>query len=218
MRSLRFLLLSSLLVCAAGGTVAAQASRLGPEPIDPPNRYFLRDLDGRLARVENSTDGRTYAVWAYRNRGEFDLAIAVRDAAGHWSAPSFLGAGDSLSQMQPSLAVDSNGNLYLAYSERETGLIYLTMRAAGGVAWSEPTRIAVDSQRHWMPALRVVGNRLVVAYRSPSGTEIVDFALLPPAATQRPTGVQDGPDGFPPSESIPPPDSPNEEDPLGSNN
>jgi hypothetical protein len=37
-----------------------------------------------------------------------------------------------------------------------------------------------------------VANRLVLAYRVPNGTEIVDLSLLPTVAT--PTGIQDGPD------------------------
>ena len=215
MRSLRFLILSSLLVCAAGGVVAAQRARAGSDPVDAPYRYFLRDLDGRLVRVESPTDGKTWAVWAYRNRGEYDIAIAARDAAGHWSAPSFLGAGDSLNQLQPALAVDANGNLYLAFAVRETGRVFLTMLPAGASKWSEPQSIPADTQRHWMPGLRVVGSRLILAYRSPSGTEIVDLALLPPQQVS-PRGIQDGPDGFPPSgssESDTPVEDPN--NPLG---
>ncbi len=212
MRSLRFLVLSSMLACAAGGAIVAQTNR-NIEPSDTPYRYFLRDLDGRLVRVESSSDGRTWAAWAYRSRGEYDIAVTIRDASGQWSAPTFIGAGDSLSQLQPSLAVDSNGNVYLAYAERDTGSIFLTMRAPGATSWSDPQPIAADGQRHWMPALRVVGTRLILAYRSPSGTEIVDFALLPPVYIA-PSGIVDGPDGTPPSGEAPPQD---QESPLGRN-
>lgn len=212
MRSLRCLILATLLVSVAGGSAVAQTqNHRGIDAADTPYRHFLRDLDGRLVRVDSATDGSTWAAWAYRNRGEYDIAIATRDASGHWSAPAFLGAGDSRSQMQPSLAIDAHGNLYLAYAERDSGSILLSMRAAGTTVWSEPQTIAADGQRHWMPALRVVGNRLIVAYRSPSGTEIVDFALLPPAPIA-PTGIVDGPDGTPPSGEAPPAD---EESPFG---
>jgi len=148
---------------------------------------------------------------AYRNRGEYDIAVAIRDASGHWSAPAFVGAGDSLNQLQPSLAVDAGGNLYLAYAERNTGSIFLTMRAPGDASWSTPQTIAADGQRHWMPALRVVGSRLVLAYRSPSGTEIVDFALLPSQIA--PSSIVDGPDPQAPTGEAPT----SEESPLGRN-
>lgn len=187
MRSLRTLIPALGCILAAGGAVLAG-------PPDVPHRYILGGLDGRLARVESQADGVTWAVWAYRSGAEYDIALSARDGSGRWSEPVFLGARDGRSQVQPSLAADPAGNLYLAFAERESGQILLSVRRAGSDTWSPAQVIAANGQRHAMPGLRVVGGRLIVAYRAPTGIEIIDLSLLPTADPVAPSGIQDGPE------------------------
>ena len=84
----------------------------------------------------------------------------------------------------------------------------LTIRTAADQVWSGAMAVTRPGQRGNHAALRIVGDRLVVAYRTGHSVEIRDFPLVwNPASTSDPSGgfgsvtgrgVQDGPDPLTP--------------------
>jgi hypothetical protein len=186
---------TALLVAAVG------AMSVGAAP-PAPHRYVGANIDLGLVQLTSPSDGRIWSAWAYRVAGQYDIAVSVLEA-GVWSEPEFVGSADRLSQVQPALAVDAAGTVYMAYAVRETGQVFLASRAANSFAWSTPILVTPGQSRRSAPALRVVGDRLVVALRSGSGIEIVDLPLL--KLTPVVDGMQDGPDTIP--HAVPPPNA-----------
>ncbi len=179
--------LALLLTLSAGSVLVAG--------VDLPERYLAPRLDGPVVQIQTGQQGRTHAAWAYRVGSRFDIAVSVQEPGGLWAQPTFLGAGDGMSQIQPSLTGDEAGNVYLAYAVRETGQVYLSHLRAGADDWSTPALVVLGAGRHEAPMLRVIGGRLVLAFRTGSRVSIVDLPTL--EAGNRPSGIQDGPDGFP---------------------
>lgn len=184
------LLTVSLVVCSLGWTqvAAVDASR------GAPHRYNPRSLDGPLVQLANPIDGRTWSAWSYRDGAEYDIAISYLDGSGFWSEPSFLGRQDRRDQVQPTMIVDGSGHVYLAFADRAAGSVMLSVLAAGTDTWSEPLAVSDPGTRAFMPALSIVGTRLVIAYRSGTSIEIRDLPLLSTVFTGQ--GITDGPDPF----------------------
>lgn len=174
--------------------VAGAGARAGSMALRAPHRYLPHLLDGALVEVYNPVNGQTWAAWAYRSGAEYDLAVTVNYGNGLWSEPVFIGSRDGIDQIQPSLAVDSGGNLYLAFTTGRSGRVFVSNLPRGSVAWSTPAPVALARARGFSPALRIIGDRLVLAYRSGTGVEITELPLVGPVGS---TGIQDGPDGFP---------------------
>jgi len=170
-------------ILAATGALAAR---------DVPTRYLPASLDGRLNTLDNPVDGRTWSAWAYRNGVEYEVALSVREAGGYWSEPHLIGESDGRDQLEPTLAVDGFGNVYVAYAERSPARIMLTWLEAGSDTWATPVNLTADGVRATTPALRVVGDRLVLAFRSGRGLVMLDLPLWQPACS---TNIfNDGPD------------------------
>jgi hypothetical protein len=145
-------------------------------PVEPARPYdFVEGLDGDYVEIDHPFDGTTVAAWTLRARGETDIAVAVRDADGLWSKTGRLGLADGLDQREPSLAADAGGNVYLAYGD-EAGRISLRVLPAGERAWlahdAAGARVRGES-----PALRTVGQRLVLAFTTKEGVSILDLPL-----------------------------------------
>lgn len=151
-------------------------------------------IDGPVATTI-APDGRIWAVWSYRASGEFDVAVASKDPAGAWSIPTFFGRRDGVDQLDPALAVDAAGTLYLAYTTKAPQAVLLAVRPAGTTEWSQGARIAAEPGVS-DPAVRIVGDRVVVAYRTARGVEVTDVPVVPPSFSPR--GIQDGPDSVDP--------------------
>jgi hypothetical protein len=161
-----------------------------------PHGYAVPGLDGTPVSIESAVESKTVTAWTYRSGSETDLAVAVLDASGAWSEPVFLGRADGLDQVQPSLAVDSSGNVYLAMTTLPSREIWLAVLPAGGAAWTAPVAVTVAGERASLPTARVVADRLVIAYRSGGVVAVRDLPLYVPVGGE---GVQDGPDILPPS-------------------
>ncbi len=176
-------------------------------------------LDGKPEFVTDATSGTTWAAWAFRARGEFDIAVSTREAAGHWSEPAFLGRLDGLDQLSPAMLSDASGNLYLAFAVQQTAQVYLAVLPHGTNAWSEPILVTARGERGTAPALAIVGEYLVLAYRTADGqialrgtpllgsavqangseaARITVRGLLPIDKPLQPDGIYDGPDGTDP--------------------
>ncbi len=190
-----------ILIVILGVAFSGSPSAAGGPRTELPSR-FVAALDGAPAIVDLPAEGLRLSAWPYRSGAEYDLALSVQDASGVWSRPSFFGAGDGVDQIEPALAVDSNGTVYLAFAVRPQGSIWLAVRAKGG-AWSPSIAVTPAEARASTPAMAIVGDRLVLAYRTGPRTVIVDLPLLSP--TTSPFGVQDGPDGVDPLGVLPAP-------------
>jgi hypothetical protein len=190
MREHRIVRIAALLmVFCLAATVA-----LAFPPERPPHRYNPRSLDGALVSVENPVDGTVWSAWAYRDGAQYDIAISFQDATGAWSEPTFLGRDDR-DQVQPALAVDPAGNLYLAYTDRGTGQVMVSGKMVGTQTWLPAFAVTLENQRGHRPSLLVVGDRLVVGFRSGSAVVLRDLPLLPPTPLFGHT-IEDGPDPF----------------------
>jgi len=168
----------------------------GRAPLDTPRGFDLARGDAQLVRLA-APDGRVWAAWSYDAGAESDLAVAARSVDGIWSEPIFVGTGDGMDQTHPTLAMDARGNLYLACGVRNGASIALSIRSAATGTWSAPARISPVGEFASRPTMRVIGDRLVVSYRTAAGSALRDFPLLQEEAT--PNGIQDGPDILPPT-------------------
>ena len=203
MRSIqRFVLACGVAVLAVGALTAEGRARALPP------RYSPAALDGPLVQVDNPVDGRTWAVWAFRNGAEYDLALSFVDSNGGWHVPSMVGEGDRRNQTQPALATDARGTVYLAFVDGPERRLLLTSLEAGYDEWSPVVTLSRPNERAAKPALRVVNGRLVVAYMDGVRLQLLDQ----PLAGSLPEGVSEGPDPFdrqtpPPDKQDPPPPS-----------
>jgi hypothetical protein len=157
--------------------LALGTSVLAASPRGVPHRYAPNSLDGRLTEVTRTEDGRTVAAWAYRNGAEYDIAISRTDENGRWSEPEFIGIDDGRDQVQPALAFDAAGNAYLAYADRAEGRVLLSALGADARTWSRPIALTAPGEGAESPALLVVGERLVVAYRIGDELKMIDLPL-----------------------------------------
>jgi hypothetical protein len=186
-KNARFLAIATALV--TGLTVVA-----AQDALDLPTSYSPRLLDSRPVVVTDDLTGTAWSAWTYRVRGESDIALSFRGSNGEWTEPVFIGAEDRRDQIQPALQRDDNGNVYLAYVVRQTGAIHTTALAVGREGFFAPTQVTGSGERASSPTLRVVGDRLVMAYRSGRQVKMLDWAML---GAYTPSGIQEGPEGFP---------------------
>ena len=196
MRKSVTVLVAILSILALGTSVFAGPSRAMP------HRYAPNSLDGRLARIDRVEEDRSMAAWAYRNGAEYDIAISRVDESGRWTEPAFIGIDDGRDQVQPALALDANGNAYVAYTDRAEGRILLVVLHADRDQWSRPVALGKVGTGAESPALRVVANRLVVAFRIGDELQIVDLPLTDTDSLPSLLTIVDHPD---PVEYIPNP-------------
>lgn len=157
-----------------------------------PHRFVPEALDAGLVRVHNPLDGRTWAAWGYRNGGEFDLALSFTTDGVSWSEPTLFGLDNASDQVEPTFALDPSGTLYLAFTDRGAKAIRLSVLPAGGTQWSTPALLTNPLLHGHSPALAVVGDRLVVAFRSKQQVLLFDVPLFEQPLETR--GINDGPD------------------------
>lgn len=160
---------------------------------DGPNRWVSPRLDSTPVVVEDAVHGQAWAAWTYANSGELDIALSSRDADGRWSAPVFLGSGDGIDQFDPALVVDGRGVVYVAYAERGARRIQIAALPSPFASWRSVATIETASGTVATPSLKVIGDRLVVAFRAGREVQIHDFPLI---ALQSTRGIDDGPDPF----------------------
>jgi len=179
---------------AVTGAAAAGA------PARPTVLDHIPQIDGPMT-TRTDASGRMWAVWSYRASGEFDIAVATRPAgAALWSAPTFIGRRDGVDQVSPVLEFDATGAAYVAFATRAPARIELSVLRPGSSAWSAPV-VVPSSDGASAPAIRVVRDRLVVAFRSAKGIVMVDLPTVG-AASGRVRGIEDSPDGVDPLGAI----------------
>jgi hypothetical protein len=196
-----FLSLVLVTVAAAGSAVAAPAktSQQGPAARAGAPAEFAPQIDGPMT-TSMGPGGREWAAWAFRAPGEFDVAVAFRDGAGAWSNPSFVGRRDWLDEIEPAIVVDGLGTLYVAFATRGSGRVSLAVLPAGSSTWLGPAVVS-GAELASAPAIRIVGDRLIVAFRTSTGVGITEFPVS--GSPAQVFGIQDGPDGVDPLGLVP---------------
>jgi hypothetical protein len=187
MRRLGTILISLLTILALGGSI------LAANPRGVPHRYLPGSLDGGLERVTVADGGRTVAAWAYRSGAQYDIAISFTDEQGRWSEPLFFGENDGRDQIAPALTADGSGNLYLAFTDRTEGRVLLSWSRADAQFWSAPLALTAPASTVDSPAVRVVGDRLVVAFRLDGRITMIDLPLAGEGGLSL-QGISDHPD------------------------
>jgi hypothetical protein len=188
MRKTVMILISTFTILALSGSVLAASPR------ELPHRYNPNSMDGKLTQLTRATDGRTWAAWAYRSGAQYDVAVTSTDENGYWSDPIFIGSNNDGDQVQPVMAGDVDGNVYLAYTDRASGRIQLATLSAGTDRWTPAIPLTEPGSGASSPALRVVRDRLVVAYRSGRGIDMIDLPLAGIDGGFSSTTINDNPD------------------------
>ena len=165
-------MLVSLLAIAALGTAAVADS-----PRGLPHRYAPRSMDGRIHQVDVPANHTTIATWSYRSGSQFDIAVSSADANGRWTEPVFFGRDDNRDQVDPVVAADSAGNVYLAYTDRDQGRVMLSTRPAGRTDWSTPLAVTPLDSGAETPGLLVTGDRLVVAFQIDRQIQLIEIPI-----------------------------------------
>ena len=176
------------------------------EEIARPSR-FLPNLDGELARSTNALDGSTWAAWTYTNGSETDIAVSRRFPGEGWSEPQIVGFGDRRDQRQPALTVDEYGTTYLAFSEADSGRIFVSAMGLDALNWTTPSPLNPVGSDASAPAVMIAANRkLVVGFIIDGRVNLRELSLLPPVIVGN--GGNDGPDVF--GNSMWPPEAEND--------
>lgn len=186
--------------------VLCAAPLLAAGPAEPRPRFHRAGLDGAPVLVELPAQGRSISAWTWREAGETDIAVSIRDLEGRWSDPFRFGERDGFDQVEPAMVADPQGHVYLVFAVRDTGALALAVLAAGSDTWTPPLELVPSGSGASSPALRVVRDRLVVAWKEGGAIRVADFALV--GGGNRASGVQDGPDGFNPLGEAPIPHAP----------
>ena len=185
MPKLRACLALCISAALTGSATAASAAK-GFRATD-----HIPEFDGPMT-VLAGPDGRTWAAWAYRTSHEFDIAISSRDGGTTtWSAPVFLGHGNGSDDIDPALAVDSRGVMYLAFATTNPPRVAVATLAVGSTTWAEPV-IVSGAEAAASPALLIVGDRLIVAFRTARGVSLVQLPTI--GSVNGIDGIGDGPD------------------------
>jgi hypothetical protein len=114
------------------------------------------------------------------------LTGSVHAAA--WPASQAIDLGSSATQLNPAVAVDSAGNVYVAWEDYRNGNadIYFSQLSAGTQAWSTPVRLNNDDtgEAQLKPSIAVGGSYVYVAWEDARwGTDDWDIY-----STRRPIG------------------------------
>jgi hypothetical protein len=154
-------------------------------------------LDQEPVMAVNPVNGSVLAAWGYREGGEYSIAIAVKTGE-TWSEPVFIGRDDRLDQLDPALVFDDQGVAYLAFTVLPLREIWVTAIAGEPANALSPQAVTRDGNPSSTPALRVLDDRLVLAFRSGEGVFIRDFPLFRPNTGVSSNGIQEGPDAVDP--------------------
>ena len=148
----------------------------------------VSDVAGTSSQIEPSIavdpSGNAYVVWTDSRNGNWDIYFRYRSAAGSWD-PDFKVSDDEGTAYQtgPSLAVDPNGNAYVAWTDFRNGNddIYFRYRSAAG-SWDGNIRVndvGTGDQKNQDIAVDANGNAYAVWNDSRSGSYDIYFSYRP---------------------------------------
>jgi hypothetical protein len=191
--------LAALAVVGSAVAAPVKSSPAGSAARNAPPAEFAPQIDGSLT-TSQGPGGREWVAWAFRAPGEFDIAVAFRDGDGSWSAPMFVGRRDRLDEIDPVITVDASGTVYAAFATRGSSHVSLAVLPAGSSTWLGPAVIS-GTETASSPAMRIVGDRLIVAFRTSAGVGLAEFPTT--GSPAQVLGIQDGPDGVDPLGLVP---------------
>jgi hypothetical protein len=191
MRSLRAFLTLCFATALCGSVLAAPAPR-GSGTVAarvPGVADHVPQIDGPITTLTGPA-GRAVAAWSYRAAGEFDIAVSLLEpGATTWSAPVFFGRRSGIDEVEPAIAFDAQGTAYVVFSLSNPSRVALSRLPAGATVWSTPTVVS-GAQAASAPSVLVVGDHLIVAFRTAHGVGMVDV----PTVVNQVDGLGDGPD------------------------
>ena len=114
----------------------------------------------------------------------------------------FIGMDDGRDQVQPVLALDADGNAYLAYADRALGRILVSKLRGDAGTWTLPMALTTRGTVAESPTLLIVRDQLVVAYSSEGQVKVMAVPLTAMDGIASLDSIVDHPD---PVEYIPPP-------------
>jgi len=164
----------------------------GPRQGRLPDRFLPTSQDEPPVLAEGPA-GTMWSAWGWFERGEYDIAVAFRSAEGVWDEPRFLGRGDGFDQRDAALAVDQAGTVYVAFTLEPLDEVRFAVLPSWSDSWIGPVTVSESGSASGSPALRIVGGRLILAFRTGDDVRILDIPLLaePRLGTN---GIQEGPD------------------------
>jgi hypothetical protein len=104
MKRQRILALLIVVMACAGAALAGAPPVARPAGLSPDYRA---EGDGPVSMAVDPA-GRMWAVWAYAQGGEFDVAVAVSDGR-VWTFPTLLGVANGRNDVDPRIAFLPNG-------------------------------------------------------------------------------------------------------------
>jgi hypothetical protein len=158
---------------------------------------------GNYSKIAVDTNGNIYVVWADGRNGNLDIYFAKSTDGGATFSPNVrvddTGALNK-TQYLPCLALDSQGNIYVAWKDERSGHhdIYFAKSTDGGATFSPNVRVNfVGSDGHW-PAIAVDNHgNIFVAWQDSSSSSGIYLAKSVDGGISFGTNVKvnDGPMG-----------------------
>lgn len=160
---------------ASGGT-----GRVWSTSVVSSNRRALNPNGDRLGDlapsvVENGARSNwPVAVWSHPSGGDYDLVYSGWNGTS-WSPMRYVQADNSQNDLEPRLAFNSYGEIYLVWWSEDSGIGTVYFSYFTGERWSPPTRVSrqeTDSRRGNM--ILVSDNLVRITYETFRGTETRD--------------------------------------------
>jgi hypothetical protein len=157
--------------------------------------------DGLPSIANHPLTGLPWAVWAFNESGDYELAVSVFDGR-NWSSPILLGAApNGAADLEPRLLFTTTGRPLISWwrmsADGAEQSVWFTTRING--AWQPAMRLSSSRRLALRPSMQLTKDGLIVAYETELGIEIRTFPLnAPMLGGSQPAGGADGPD--PPSQ------------------
>ncbi|MFQ5669340.1 MAG: hypothetical protein ACE5HD_02330 [Acidobacteriota bacterium] len=173
------------------------------------NTQGAQRADGAPSVVNHPLTGLPWAVWAFNEGGDYELAFSFFDGR-DWAAPILLGeAPNGVDDVEPQLVFSDDGRPIIAWGrvapDGSSISIWLTSRSDG--QWQDPVQVSSPRRQASHPSLLLQGTQLILAYDTDRGVRIrilsSNASLL---GSQQPAGGHDGPD--PPTKNTRSPECP----------
>lgn len=195
--------------------LCASAALAGSPPVARPAGLtpdYRAEGDGPVTMAVDPA-GRMWAVWAYAQGGEFDVAVSVSHGR-VWTFPTLLGVANGRSDVDPRIAFLPNGSPVVVWWQEagDHGGPRVMQSAALAGVFSTPTAVRENARQ---PAILATGSdNLTLGWVDGSGavqTQVspVSPIHVGPGSTEEPepAGGTNGPDPMP-TRIIKLPDSP----------
>lgn len=200
MKRQRILALLIVVMLCAGAALAGQPPVARPAGLTPD---FRAEGDGPVSMAVDPA-GRMWAVWAWAQGGEFDVAVSVADGR-VWTYPTLLGVGNGRDDVDPRIAFLPNGTPVVVWWQQATataGPRVMQSVASRAGAFGTPTIVRENARQ---PAiLAAEDDNLTLGLVDESGevrTQQTSPSPIPPGSGWRekpePDGGTNGPDPMP---------------------